>query len=104
MIAQRLARRASRALPNSLVTGKMRNSSCSMTDNPPTGAGEDGVPVVACAVGNAIAALTGERPRELPFASERVRWELSGFLHAAFLGTSWPSPLRTDLGGRHYGR
>jgi isoquinoline 1-oxidoreductase beta subunit len=46
------------------------------TANPPTGAGEDGVPLVACAVGNAIAALTGVRLCELPFTPERVRDEL----------------------------
>jgi isoquinoline 1-oxidoreductase subunit beta len=43
------------------------------TDNPPTGAGEDGMPLVAGAVGNAIAGLTGVRLRELPFTPERVR-------------------------------
>ena len=46
------------------------------TDNIPTGAGEDGVPLVAGAVGNAIATLTGVRLRELPFAPERVRGAL----------------------------
>jgi len=46
------------------------------TDYPPTGAGEDGVPIVACAVGNAIASLTGVRLHELPFAPERVRGAL----------------------------
>jgi isoquinoline 1-oxidoreductase beta subunit len=46
------------------------------TDNPPTGAGEDGVALVAGAVGNAVAALTGVRLRELPFDSDRVRGAL----------------------------
>ncbi|HEY4404688.1 MAG TPA: molybdopterin cofactor-binding domain-containing protein [Xanthobacteraceae bacterium] len=46
------------------------------TNNPPTGGGEDGLPVLAGAVGNAIAALTGVRLHELPFAPERVRGAL----------------------------
>jgi isoquinoline 1-oxidoreductase beta subunit len=46
------------------------------TDHPPTGAGEDGVALVGGAVGNAIAALTGVRLRELPFAPELVRGAL----------------------------
>jgi isoquinoline 1-oxidoreductase beta subunit len=46
------------------------------TDNHPTGGGEEGVPLVACAVGNAIAKLTGVRLRELPFSPDRVRGAL----------------------------
>jgi isoquinoline 1-oxidoreductase beta subunit len=46
------------------------------TDNHPTGGGEEGVPLVACAVGNAIAALTGVRLHELPFSPDRVRGAL----------------------------
>src|SRR3979411_3081208 len=46
------------------------------TDNPPTGAGEDGLPLRACSARNAVATLTGVRLRELPFAPERVRGAL----------------------------
>jgi isoquinoline 1-oxidoreductase beta subunit len=46
------------------------------TDNKPTGGGEEGVPLTASAIGNAIAALTGTRLYELPFSPDRVRGAL----------------------------
>lgn len=36
------------------------------SDADPTGVGEPGVPVIAPAVANAVAKLTGKRPRRLP--------------------------------------
>ncbi|MEA3025881.1 MAG: isoquinoline 1-oxidoreductase subunit beta, partial [Alphaproteobacteria bacterium] len=46
------------------------------TDNHPSGAGEDGLPTVAGAVGNAIATLIGVRLHELPFDTDRVKGAL----------------------------
>jgi isoquinoline 1-oxidoreductase beta subunit len=43
------------------------------TDALPTGIGEAGVPVVAPAIANAVAALTGKRLRHLPMRPERVK-------------------------------
>jgi hypothetical protein len=43
------------------------------TAYPPTGAGEGGVAQAAPAGGNGVAALTGVRLREMPFAPARVR-------------------------------
>lgn len=48
------------------------------TDNMPTGVGEDGVPLSAACVGNAFAALTGRRLRELPMSPARVKAALVG--------------------------
>jgi len=44
-----------------------------VTDNPPTGMGEVGIPTVAPAIGNALAQLTGKRLRHLPMSAERVK-------------------------------
>ena len=43
------------------------------TDNHPTGAGQMGTPLVAPAISNAIAQLTGVRLRHTPFTPERVK-------------------------------
>ena len=48
------------------------------TDNMPTGVGEDGVPLTGACVGNAFAALTGTRLRELPMSAPRVKAALGG--------------------------
>ena len=43
------------------------------TDNPPTGAGQMATPLVAPAIANAVASLTGVRLRHTPFTPERVK-------------------------------
>jgi isoquinoline 1-oxidoreductase subunit beta len=47
-----------------------------VTDNHPTGAGQMATPLVAPAIGNAIAQLTGVRLRHTPFTPERVKQAL----------------------------
>ena len=49
------------------------------TDNPPTGIGEAGVPVVAPAIANAVARLSGgKRLRHLPMMPEIVKAAFRG--------------------------
>jgi isoquinoline 1-oxidoreductase beta subunit len=46
------------------------------TDNHPTGAGQMSTPLVAPAISNAVAQLTGVRLRHSPFTPERVKTAL----------------------------
>jgi isoquinoline 1-oxidoreductase beta subunit len=47
-----------------------------MSESPPSGIGEVGIPTVAPAIANAIAQLTGKRLRHLPMTAERVKQAL----------------------------
>jgi isoquinoline 1-oxidoreductase subunit beta len=49
-----------------------------VTDHPPTGMGEVGVPAVAPAIANAVFKLTGARVRQLPMTPERVLAAIKG--------------------------
>jgi isoquinoline 1-oxidoreductase beta subunit len=43
------------------------------TDNHPTGVGQMATPLIAPAISNAVAQLTGVRLRETPMTAERVK-------------------------------
>jgi isoquinoline 1-oxidoreductase beta subunit len=47
------------------------------TNNPPTGAGQMATPLMAPAIGGAIARLAGVRLRHTPFTTERVKAALA---------------------------
>jgi isoquinoline 1-oxidoreductase subunit beta len=47
------------------------------TDNHPTGAGQMATPLVAPAISNAFAVLTGKRLRQTPMTPDRVKKALS---------------------------
>ena len=47
------------------------------SDNPPVGVGQTSVPLVAPAIGNAVAQLTDIRLRQLPMSPERVKTALA---------------------------
>lgn len=53
-------------VPDSIETALIDSSEA------PQGVGESGTPLVACAIANAFAALTGKRLRHIPFTPERV--------------------------------
>ena len=59
------------------------------TDNKPTGIDEAGVPVVAPAIANAVAVLTGKRLRHLPMTPDRVKCGLAR-------QESGPEPIRVS--------
>ena len=48
-----------------------------VTDNAPTGVGQMATPLVAPAIANAIAQMTGVRLRHTPFTPERVKKALA---------------------------
>jgi hypothetical protein len=65
------------------------------TDNHPTGVGQMSVVMVAPAVANAVARLTGVRLREAPMTPERVKKALgqSGSSRGGMTGSLEPLPL-----------